>query len=96
MQLPDGGEQRIVDVGITGLWALFDGGLCYVDFDSESRPSLNCLDPDRATTRQVPIPETNRTLAGLAVSPDGRWILYGRGDTTGFDVIGAEGFWPKP
>jgi Tol biopolymer transport system component/DNA-binding winged helix-turn-helix (wHTH) protein len=96
MRLPDGGEQRIVEVGITGLWALFDGGVCYVDYDSESRPSLNCLDPDRATTRQIPIPETNRTLAGLAVSPDGRWILYGRGDTTGFDVIGAEGFWPKP
>jgi len=55
-------------------------------------PALRVLDLATRTIRELGSVDLNHNCCGLSVSPDGRWLLLGKDDGTGTDIVLAEGF----
>ena len=93
-----GGEETEViafpKAGFWGYWALVDAGIYFVDTESRPQPALKFLNFARNLVEQVvaleraPVP----LEPGLAVSPDGRWILYAQEDHRSGDIMLVENF----
>jgi Tol biopolymer transport system component len=96
---PAGGgeERRIFDrpaAGDWGRWALGEGGIFYLEEGATGRSAVHFFSFD--TGRATQVRELDGTLdrgpSILAVSPDGKWLLYGRVDQDDRDIILAEDF----
>lgn len=92
----DGGEEVLVTgslkPGLWGYWALGGAGLYYVD--SVSPPVLKFLRfPNGSESRIATLPKPPISgVPGLAVSPDGFWILYAQIDQRNSDLMLVENF----
>jgi eukaryotic-like serine/threonine-protein kinase len=90
-----GGEEiRVLDQGEQGHWAPLDQGICFVKRMPDPTISLfNFL--SRRVEQLAALPKEARTSVAspaLAVSPDGRWILYVQVDRVESDIVLVENF----
>jgi len=92
----EGGEEvQVLDQGNQGRWALLQQGVCLLNPDATPAPVLAFF--SFAARRLAPLatlPEGARFYGGpsLAVSPDGRWMLYVQFDQTESDILLVENF----
>jgi Tol biopolymer transport system component/DNA-binding winged helix-turn-helix (wHTH) protein len=94
----NGGEEGPVlafpKAGLWGYWALVEKGIYFVNTDARPQPALEFLSfsshqvVDVAGLNGKPIPFES----GMAVSPDGRWILYTQEDHRSSDIMLVENF----
>jgi Tol biopolymer transport system component len=94
----EGGEETLVldllQPGFWGYWVVVDEGIYFLNAEAEPRPAIEFY---RFATRQVTrvfVPEKDPVYGepGLALSPDGRWILYVQVDQTQSDIMLVENF----
>jgi Tol biopolymer transport system component/serine/threonine protein kinase len=93
----EGGEEYLVlkqlRPGFWGNWAMVDQGIYFVNLDAKRNPTIKFFNIATGRVTQVAAPEKLPVLiAGLAVSPDGRWILYTQIDQDISDIMLVENF----
>jgi Tol biopolymer transport system component len=96
--LVEGGEETLVldllQPGLWGYWAVVDEGIYFLNAEAESRPAIEFY--RFATRRVTPIAALEKEPVlgdpGLAVSPDGRWLLYAQRDQEASDIMLVENF----
>ena len=94
----NGGEEAPVldfpKASFWGYWALVKKGIYFVNTETGPQPALQFL--SFAEKRVVHVAALDRRpvpfLAGMAVSPDERWILYTQEDQRNSDIILVENF----
>src|SRR5206468_2977608 len=74
-------------------WAVSDAGIYFID-NSNSRPTLKLLDPVTARVTTVAVLDRPPFCCNpaLAVSPDGRTLLYSQDDNLTHDIMLVENF----
>ena len=94
----DGGEEeRVLESVRFGYWAVWRTGIYFIDFDSPSgagRP-LKFFDfQSRRVTQPGTVENTVKwtNTPGLAISPDGRWVLYTSLESTDADLMLVDNF----
>ena len=95
----NGGEETAVldfpNNPLWGYWALANTGIYFVTLDSSTRPALKFF--SFRTNRTSHVMALDRLPvshdAGLAISPDGRWLLYTQEDSRGSDIILVDNFY---
>jgi Tol biopolymer transport system component len=93
MPIDGGREQRLVPNSFRNSYAPVDGGLYWVPWLNNDRNPSSVHYLDFATGRQTSIYESERPLdLGLAVSPNGRKLLFAQIDFAGQDLMLVEGF----
>jgi Tol biopolymer transport system component len=87
-----GDAEQVLDRVLGAWWAIVEGGVLYAD--RASTPStLELFDLDTRTTSRVAELGVPPGPPGIAVSPDGRWVLYARGEGRDeSDIILVENF----
>jgi Tol biopolymer transport system component len=92
-----GNEAPVLDfpkASFWGYWALVDKGIYFVNTVTGPQPALQFL--SFAEKRVVHVAALDRRpvpfLAGLAVSPDERWVLYTQEDQRSSDIMLVENF----
>jgi len=80
--------------GYWGYWALVNEGIYFVDPKAEAGPTLQFLSfaTGRKTRLAVFDKEPLQYASGIAVSPDGRWLLYTQMDQSGSDLMLVDNF----
>jgi len=77
-------------------WTLSASGIYILDPDGDGGPAIESFPFAPSQRRQILKlaggPDDYLLLGGLAVSPDGRWILYERRDRTESDIMLVENF----
>jgi len=89
-----GAETRVLDQVSQGHWAILDQGIYFAKPQAKSGPAIQFFSFATQQVTQVAVLE-KRLIQGppaLAVSPDGRWILYAQLDQSGSDVMLVENF----
>ena len=89
----EGGEETLVldrlKTGHWGNWVVLEKGIYFINSDSEA--AIEFFDfATRRASRVTEIKTPNNP--GLAISPDGRWILYAQVDRTDGDIMLVENF----
>jgi Tol biopolymer transport system component/tRNA A-37 threonylcarbamoyl transferase component Bud32 len=88
-----GQEIRVLDQAVQGFWALRDRGIYFLNPKTSPHSAIEFLSFATGRTTQIAALEKEPTLAsGLAVSPDGRWILHVQGDQRESDIMLVENF----
>jgi hypothetical protein len=91
----DGGEEApvhdLLKPANWGQWAVVDEGVYFVSATEPSSPVIEFFDFATSQVRSIATLE-KPTIAGLAVSPDGRWILYTQIDRRENDIMLVENF----
>jgi Tol biopolymer transport system component len=91
----EGGEEiQVFDQGEQGHWALQDQGICFLTRTPDPTIKLFSF-RSRRVEQLAALPKEARTSVGrpaLAVSPDGRWILYVQVDRVESDIVLVENF----
>jgi len=90
-----GGEEiRVLDEPLQGFWALVRNGIYFVNPKTTPRPTIEFFSFDTGHSTQVaPIEkELQLVYPSLAVSPDGRSLLYVQVDRFESDIVLAENF----
>ncbi|MHC4680839.1 MAG: hypothetical protein ACYTEK_19325, partial [Planctomycetota bacterium] len=91
----DGGEEApvhdLVKPADWGQWAVVDEGVYFVSATEPSSPTIEFFDFATSQVRSIATLE-KPTVFGLAVSPDGRWILYTQIDRRDSDIMLVENF----
>jgi len=90
-----GGEEiRVLDEALQGFWALLDTGIYFVNPKVMPRPTIDFFDFSTGRTKQVAVIEKELQLVSpsLAISPDGQWLLYAKGDSFESDIMMVENF----
>jgi hypothetical protein len=95
--LPDGVEEahiRELKTGFWGYWAIAEKGLYFVDWPGAGHPAGIFWQPFAGKRTQVGSIEGTPAVAdsGLALSPDGRYLLYSQVDTAGSDLLMLENY----
>jgi Tol biopolymer transport system component len=91
MPVEGGEETKVLDSVGSGNWALADQGLWFINWTNPSDRALQFLEfATGRVTRVAPI--SKPPVPGLAVSPDGRTILYAQDDHRGSELILVENF----
>jgi Tol biopolymer transport system component/predicted Ser/Thr protein kinase len=97
VEVQGGEETPVLDqpkAGYWGYWAVVDGGIYFVNAALESHPTLDFF--SFATGRDRQIAEMEKEAAhwasGLAISPDGRSILYVQLDRDESNIMLVENF----
>ena len=69
-------------------------GIYFVNLDAKRNPTIKFFNIATGRVTQVAAPEKLPVLgmAGLAVSPNGRWILYSQVDQDISDIMLVENF----
>lgn len=95
----DGGEEvRVLDHGRAGVFAGFDKGICLLHTDPNGNSFVEIFNfATQRLSRVAALPKGTRigltpNDRSLAVSPDGRWILYVQLDRSGNDIMLMENF----
>jgi hypothetical protein len=91
----DGGEEMPVIESLPpapwGNWCLGPGGIYYLD--AVRNPGIRFLPFSGDKERRIgELKQPSLGDTGLAISPDGKWVLYSQVDLLGSDIIVAEGF----
>ncbi len=92
---PTGGEEmRVLDEPLQGFWALAHDGIYFVDPNATPHPTIEFFRFDTGHSTQVAVIEKELQLVypSLAVSPDGRSLLYVQVDSFESDIVLAENF----
>ncbi|MHC4540085.1 MAG: protein kinase domain-containing protein [Planctomycetota bacterium] len=91
----DGGEEApvhdLVKPADFGQWTVVDEGIYFVNATEPSSPIIEFFDFATNQVRSIATLE-KPTIVGLAVSPDGRWILYTQIDRADSDIMLVENF----
>ena len=90
-----GGEEiRILDEVVQGFWALLDVGIYFVNTKAKPRPTIEFFNFATGQTTQIAAieKELELVLPSLAISPDGRKILYVQVDRRESDIMLMENF----
>ncbi len=93
-----GGEENLVlkqlGPAFWGNWAMLDQGIYFVNLDAKRNPTIEFFNIATGRMTQVAAPEKLPVWwnPGLAVSPDGRWILYAQVDQDISDMMLVENF----
>src|SRR6266404_1304937 len=90
-----GGEEiRVLDEPLQGFWALVRNGIYFVNPKTTPRPTIEFFSFDTGHSTQVAPIEKQLQLVypSLAVSPDGRSLLYVQVDRFESDIVLAENF----
>jgi Tol biopolymer transport system component len=93
----EGGEEAPVLEGgpaTWGLWGLAEKGIYFYETEGETPGAIKLFDPATRRVRRVAVLDPPPLLrrSSLAISPDGRWLLYvedGRDET---DLVLVENF----
>ncbi len=93
-----GGEESPVieqhHAGLWRYWAVTDQGIYFATAEVPSHPLIEFF--SFATSKFSPVAKLNtplfKTDPGLAVSPDGQWLLILQMDESGSDIVMAENF----
>lgn len=92
-----GAETLVTDRNQAGLWRYWrvaDRGVYYATASAPGRARLEFFDALTGQVNTVTLlpkgPDVN--VPGLAISPDGRWLLYSQKDQSGSDLMMVEGF----
>jgi Tol biopolymer transport system component len=73
-------------------WSLWRENIVYVN-DGEDGATIEVFDPRTRTIREIAaLGRDAPPVLGLSVSPDGKWIVYGRDDVAGSDLMLIDGF----
>jgi Tol biopolymer transport system component/DNA-binding winged helix-turn-helix (wHTH) protein len=95
----EGGEETAVlvdqpKVGCWGCWAVVDEGIYFINVGVKRQPTIEFFSFATARVRQIAAMEKEAVLwfPNLAISPDGRWILYSQVDQSGSDITLVENF----
>ncbi len=94
----EGGEETLVldllQPGLWGYWAVVEEGIYFLNAEAKPRPAIEFFRfaTRRATRVFVPEKEPWFGNPGLALSPDGRWILYAQVDQETSDIMLVENF----
>jgi len=90
-------EEQVLDLpkaGLWGYWAVVENGIYFVNTESTPRLSVQFL--NFSTRTVVPVAMLDRRPVpyepGIAVSPDGRWLLYTQEDERTSDIMLVENF----
>ena len=90
-----GGEETLVlDQVLQGNWAILETGIYFTKVQPEPGPAIQFYSLTTKRVTQIALLE-KQLIQGppaLAVSPDGRWILYAQMDQSGSDVMLVENF----
>jgi eukaryotic-like serine/threonine-protein kinase len=91
-----GEETQVLDRSGHNLWALTGQGICFFDLTGSTAPALRFYNfaTGKVTLLREFSTDTRVDTAddSLAVSPDGRWILYTQSDQTGSTLMLVENF----
>jgi Tol biopolymer transport system component len=90
-----GEESPVLDYHRAGMWrywAVTDKGIYFATADVSSHPSIDFFNFANAKVTQVAKLEAplSKTDPGLAVTPDGRWLLILQMDENGSDIVMAK------
>jgi Tol biopolymer transport system component/serine/threonine protein kinase len=94
----EGGEETLVldfhKAGFWRYWAMTDQGIYFATSETPSRPVIEFFSFATGQVTQIATLEKPivQWFPGLAVSPDGRWILCAQLDQSGSDIILVENF----
>ena len=94
----EGGEESLVlaqlQAGYWGAWAVVDGGIYFINPEAKPRATIEFFSfATRRITRIALLErEPVKWFSNLAISPDGRWILYTQLDQGGNDIMLVENF----
>ncbi len=94
----DGGEESLVldqlQPGYWGGWAVVDKGIYFINPEAKPRATIEFFSfATRRITRIALLErEPLQWFSNLAISPDGRWILYSQLDQGGNDIMLVENF----
>ncbi len=94
----EGGEETLVldllQPGLWGYWAVSEQGIYFLNAEAEPRPAIEFYRFATRRTTHVFVPEKDPFYGdpGLALSPDGRWILYAQVDQETSDIMLVENF----
>jgi len=94
----EGGEEaQVFDQGEQGHWAVLEQGICLLNRKATPQPAVEFFNfATRRLARIAALPKEARTSLGvipsLAVSPDGRWVLYVQVDRFESDILLVENF----
>ncbi len=93
-----GGEETAVldfpGARLWGYWALVNTGIYFVNSEFSPRPTLQFWSFDAGRVSQVLVLEGRPALdePGIAISPDGKWLLYTQEDNRGSDIVLVENY----
>jgi len=93
-----GGEETAVldfpGARLWGYWALVNSGIYFVNSEFSSRPTLQFWSFDAGRVSQVLVLEGRPALdePGIAISPNGKWLLYTQEDNRGSDIVLVENY----
>ncbi len=90
-----GEETRILEQVTWGQWALFEQGICFLNQRALPQPALEFFNFATSQVRLFGRLERTRAFGGspgLAVSADGRWVLYRQVDQIDNDIMLVENF----
>jgi Tol biopolymer transport system component len=91
-----GGESiRVLENVVIGGWKVFGNSICFLD-ENASPAQLKLLDLGSGRTTSFGSvdlgPGQSMGGSGFDVSPDGRWVIYYRGDESNSDIMLVENF----
>jgi Tol biopolymer transport system component len=97
VEVTGGEETPVLDqpkAGYWGYWAVVDGGIYFVNTELRSHPTINFFSFATGRVRQIAAMEKEAaiTVSGLAISPDGRWMLYTQVDRDESNIMLVENF----
>jgi len=89
-----GDEIRVLDEALQGFWALLDKGIYFVNLKATPHATIEFFNFATGRTTQIAVVEKELQLVypSLAVSPDGRSLLYVQVDSFESDIMLAENF----
>jgi|GEM_PF-81036 len=90
-----GGEEiQVLDQVQQGLWAVLEQGIYFINLKAAPYPTIELFSFATARTARIAVIEKRIPLGppGLAVSPDGRWILLVQDDQSESDIMLIENF----
>ncbi len=89
-----GGETRVLDEVLQGFWALLDKGIYFVNPKATPHATIEFFNFATGRTTQVAVVEKELQFVypSLAVSADGRSLLFVQTDSFESDIMLAENF----
>jgi Tol biopolymer transport system component/DNA-binding winged helix-turn-helix (wHTH) protein len=91
MPLSGGEEERVLDEAVGWpLWALSRRGIYFIDRPKKDKARIEFF--DFATHKKTVIGEVEKPTPGLALSPDGRSLLYSRNEFEDYEIMVAKNF----